>query len=52
MIEQIKAVHDSDLVLVKLKDRVQAGQDDKFNMYQGILKLNRRICVLDVNNLK
>ena len=52
MIEEIKVVQDSYLVLVKLKDRVQAGQDDKFSVYQGILKLNKRICVPDVNNLK
>ena len=52
MIEEIKAVQYLDPLLVKLKDRVQVGQDDKFSLYQGILKLNKRICVPDVNNLK
>ena len=52
MIDEIKAVQDSDPVLVRLKEKVQAGQDDKFSVYQGILKLNKRICVQDVNNLK
>ena len=44
MIEEIKVVQYSDPVLVKLKDRVQVGQDDKFSVYQGILKLDKRIC--------
>ena len=44
MIEEIKTVQDLDPVLVKLKDRVQVGQDDKFSVYQGILKLDKRIC--------
>ena len=52
IIEEIKAVQDSDPILVKLKDRVQARQEDKFSVYQGVLKLNKRICVLDVNNSK
>ena len=52
MIEEIKVVQDSDPVLVKLKKKVQVGQDDKFSVHQGILKLNNRICMPDVNNLK
>ena len=52
MIDEIKAVQDSDPVLVKLKEKVQAGQDDKFSVYQGVLKLNNRVYVPDVNNLK
>ena len=52
MIEEIKVVQDSDPMLAKLKDRVQARQDDKFSVYQEILKLNKRICVPDINNLK
>ena len=52
MIDEIKVVQDSDPALVKLKEKVQAGQDDKFNVYQEILKLNKRICMPDVNNLK
>ena len=52
MIDEIKAIQDSDPILVKLKDRVRVGQDDKFSMYHEILKLNERICMPDVNNLK
>ena len=52
MIDEIKALQDSDLVLVKLKEKVQARQDDRFSVYQGVLKLNNRVCVPDVNNLK
>ena len=52
MIEEIKAIQDSDPILVRLKDKVRGGQDNKFSVYQGILKLNKRICVSDVNNLK
>ena len=52
LIDEIKVVQDSDLVLVKLKDRVQERQKDKFRMYHGILKLNKRIYMPDVNNLK
>ena len=53
MMEKIKAIQDTDPGLMKLKDRVQAGQDDKFNVYQEILKLdNNRTCVPNVNNLK
>ena len=52
MIDEIKAVQDLDPALVKLKEKVQAGQDDRFSVYQGILKLNNRVCVPDFNNLK
>ena len=45
VIDEIKAVQDSDPVLVKLKEKVQAGQDNRFSVYQGILKLkNRYVC--------
>ena len=52
MIVEIKAAQDSDPTLIKLKDRVWVGQENRFRVYQGVLKLDKRLCVPDVNDLK
>ena len=36
----------------ELKEKVQTGQEQRFQVYQGILKLDDRLCVPDVLELK
>ena len=52
LIDEIKRAQDSDPALVKLKDMVKAGQETKFEIHQGILKLNGRLCVPNVDGLR
>ena len=52
LIDEIKVAQDSDPTLIKLKDRVWARQENRFKVYQGVLKMNERLCVPDVNDLK
>ena len=52
MIDEIKATQESDPVMKELKEKVQAGQEQRFQVYQGVLKLNGRLCVPDVLELK
>ena len=52
LIDEIKVAYDSYPTLIKLKGRVWAGQDNRFKVCQEVLKLNERLCVSDVNDLK
>ena len=52
LIDEIKAAQDSDPTLVKLKGMANAGQESKFEIHQGVLKLNGRLCVLDIDGLR
>ena len=52
LIDEIKAAQESDPVMKELKEKVQAGQEQRFQVYQGVLKLNGRLCVPDVLELK
>ena len=52
LIDEIKAAQESDPVMKELKEKVQSGQEQRFQVYQGVLKLNGRLCVPDVLELK
>ena len=52
LIDDIEAAQDSDLEIVKLKGLISARQEIKFRVDHGVLKLNDRLCVLNVNDLK
>ena len=52
LIDEIKRAQDSDPALVKLKDMVTAGQEAKFEIHHGVLKLNGRLCVPNVDGLR
>ena len=45
LIDEIKAAQESDPVMKELKEKVQTGQEQRFQVYQGVLKLNDRLCV-------
>ena len=52
MIDEIEAAQDSDPKFVKLKSLISAGQETKFRMDHGVLKLNDRLCVPNVSDLR
>ena len=52
LIDEIKTTQESDPMMKELKEKVQAGQEQRFQVYQGVLKLNGRLCVPNVLELK
>ena len=52
LIDEIEAAQDSDLELVKLKSIIIVGQETKFRVDHGVLKLNDRLCVPNVSDLR
>ena len=52
LIDEIEAAQDSDPKFVKQKSLISAGQETKFRVDHGVLKLNDRLCVSNVSDLK
>ena len=52
LIDEIEVAHDLDLEFVKLKSMNSVGQEIKFRVDHGVLKLNERLCVPNVTNLR
>ena len=52
LIDEIEVAQDSDLEFVKLKSLILASQETKFRMDHRVLKLNDRLCVPNVNDLR
>ena len=52
LIDEIKIAQESDPMMKELKEKVQTGQEQRFQVYQGVLKLNDRLCAPDVSELK
>ena len=52
LIDEIEAAQDSDLEFVKLKSLISVGQETKFRVDHGVLKLNDKLCVSNVSDLK
>ena len=52
MIDEIEAAQDSNPELVKLKRKISTGQETKFRVDHGVLKLNDRLCVPNASDLK
>ena len=52
LIDKIKATHDNDSYLVKLKQEVQEEQSVRYNIMDRVLKLDNRLCVPDVDELR
>ena len=50
--EEIEAAQDLDPEFVKLKSMISAGQETKFRVDHGVLKLNERLCVPNVTDLR
>ena len=51
LIDEIEAAQDSDTEFVKLKSLISAGQETKFRVDYGALKLNDRLCIPNVSDL-
>ena len=52
LLDQIKAAQNADRKIEVLKKKIQEGKDRRFTVYQGIIKLNGRLCVQDVADIK
>ena len=52
LIDDIEAAQDSDPKIVKLKSMISIGQEIRFRVDCGVLKLNDRLCVPNVNDLR
>ena len=52
LIDKIEAAQDLDLEFVKLKSMISVGQETKFRVDHGVLKLNDRLCVPNVSDLR
>ena len=52
LIDEIEAAQDSDPEIVKLKSLILVGQETKFRVDRGVLKLNDRLCVPNVTDLR
>ena len=52
LIDEIEVAQDSDPEIVKLKSLILVGQEIKFKVDRGVLKLNDRLCVANVSDLR
>ena len=52
MINDIEVAQDTDLEIVKLKSLISAGQETKFRVDRRVLKLNDRLYVPNVSDLR
>ena len=52
LLDQIKAAQNTDPKIEVLKKKIQEGKDGRFTVYQEIIKLNGRLCVPDVADIK
>ena len=52
LLDQIKVAQNTDPEIEVLKKKIQEGKDRRFTVCQGIIKLNGRLCVLDVTDIK
>ena len=52
LIDEIEVAQDSDPEFVKLKSLISAGQETKFRVDYGVLKLNDRLCVPNIRDLR
>ena len=52
MIDEIEIAQDSDPEFIELKSMISAGQETKFRVDHGVLKLNDRLCVPNANDLR
>ena len=52
LIDEIEAAQDSDLGFIKLKSMISTGQETKFRLDHGVLKINDRLCVPNISDLR
>ena len=52
LLDQIKAAQRIDPEMKEIKKKVREGTDRRFKVHQGILRLNGRLCVPDVADIR
>ena len=52
LLDQIKAAQNVDPEMKELKKKIQEGTDRRFTVHQGIIRLNGRLCVQDVTDIR